>query len=133
MAADNRTYERSAIGRWLQEHRKSPVTGLQLADKSLRTNWAMRDTLGAAGYFVVSGVAEVEGVGHGMPQPALLAKPAAAAIPHQVAAPARDVQTVAEAPTVIARLKWANDICTAYAASIAPVRRRAVKRCRKAA
>ncbi|CAG9322210.1 unnamed protein product [Blepharisma stoltei] len=40
--ADGHTYERSAIDNWLRLHNTSPVTGLALAGKSLRPNYALR-------------------------------------------------------------------------------------------
>lgn len=60
MAADNRTYERSAIRQWLNRNATSPITGVQLCNKQLRTNWALRDALAADGYSVENGVLEEE-------------------------------------------------------------------------
>jgi hypothetical protein len=40
--ADGHTYERKAIEAWLQNHSTSPITGLILADKLLRPNFAIK-------------------------------------------------------------------------------------------
>lgn len=39
---DGHTYERTAIDNWLRLHSTSPITGLALASKSLRPNFALR-------------------------------------------------------------------------------------------
>lgn len=62
MAADNRTYERAAIKKWLENNNTSPVTGLSLRDSVLRTNWAMRDTLSAEGYLVADVISNDDAV-----------------------------------------------------------------------
>lgn len=43
--SDGHTYEKKAIEAWLQNHSTSPVTGLPLADKYLKPNFALRMAL----------------------------------------------------------------------------------------
>jgi hypothetical protein len=43
--SDGHTYEKKAIEAWLQNHSTSPVTGLPLADKCLKPNFALRMAL----------------------------------------------------------------------------------------
>lgn len=45
MASDGQTYERAAIEQWFQSHSTSPYTGAALTDKSLKTNWAIKQLM----------------------------------------------------------------------------------------
>src|SRR3989338_916619 len=45
ITGDGHTYERSAIQHWLQEHDKSPKTGLRLESKNLAPNHALRSQI----------------------------------------------------------------------------------------
>ena len=42
LTSDGHTYERKNIEAWLQNHSTSPITGLPLADKTLRPNFAIK-------------------------------------------------------------------------------------------
>mmetsp|Transcript_15948 Transcript_15948/g.29199 ORF Transcript_15948/g.29199 Transcript_15948/m.29199 type:complete len:265 (+) Transcript_15948:242-1036(+) len=45
VTADGHTYEKRAIERWLKNHASSPITGLELSNKVLRPNFALKSAL----------------------------------------------------------------------------------------
>lgn len=45
VTADGHTYEKRAIERWLKGHASSPITGLELSNKVLRPNYALKSAL----------------------------------------------------------------------------------------